>query len=342
MGILGKETRPPPNPAGDGPPTSTRHYLLGLSLGVSSTVLLDLLNANITHQLAKNHAPPFTLTVLHLTTHPSPSKEKQDIFTLHRARYPLFTFLAQPLPPTPISHEAMSVASRTDIRRTQTRRALLAAARDRGCQALLLGHSTTALAELTLAEAAKGRGWAVPWFVGDGPVSSPQRVLPAGERDGDEGKGEGAERAAGNGGEKAGVAVLVYHPLRDALRKELATYAGLAEPPLTELVVETADDDGAAGRAVVSHKDLSIEAVMRRYFAEVEASYPSVVANVARTTGKLVRAGGDAGCALCGMPLDEDGDERWRGELGIVKGLEASRAGLKGRLCYGCERSVGG
>ncbi len=338
MGILGKETRPPPNPSGDGPPTSTRHYLLGLSLGVSSTVLLDLLAANITHQLAKNNAPPFTLTVLHLTTgHPSPPKEEQqDIFALHRTRYPLFTFLSQPLPPTtiPVSHEGMSVASSTDIQTTQIRRALLAAARDHNCQALLLGHSTTALAELTLSEAAKGRGWAVPWFVGDGlaavagPVSSPsEQSQPVREGDG---KGSAAS------------AVLVYHPLRDALRKELVTYAGLANPPLTSLISDIATSQTHTG-PVVSHKDLSIESVMRRYFAEVEESYPSVVANVARTTGKLVRAGGEEGCALCGMPLDEDGDERWRGELGIVKGLEAAeRMGLEGRLCYGCERSVGG
>ncbi len=230
----------------------------------------------------------------------------------------------------------MSVASSTDIQTTQIRRTLLAAARDHNCQALLLGHSTTALAELTLSEAAKGRGWAVPWFVGDGVAPSLTSPPPS-----EQPVGEGARD--GNGNEKgAAASVLVYHPLRDALRKELATYATLTNPPLTPLIAETDTSQTHTG-PVVSHKDLSIESVMRRYFAEVEESYPSVVANVARTTGKLVRAGGDEGCALCGMPLDEDGDERWRGELGIVKGLEvASRAGLGRRLCYGCERSVGG
>jgi cytoplasmic tRNA 2-thiolation protein 2 len=134
--------------------------------------------------------------------------------------------------------------------------------------------------------------------------------------------------------------LLVYHPLRDALRKELVIYAGLVEPPLTDLIQAHKQDDGA----VVSHKDLSIEEVMTRYFAEVEESYPSVVANVARTTGKLVRAGEQSGesCGLCGMPLDEDGDERWRGELGIQKGSGAGTGSGLGRLCYGCERSTAG
>jgi len=87
---------------------------------------------------------------------------------------------------------------------------------------------------------------------------------------------------------------------------------------------------------------------MFRYFAEVEESYPSVVANVARTTGKLVRllnnnsndgADHQEGCGMCGMPLDEQGDERWRGELGMENGHDG---GEEGKLCYGCERSIRG
>lgn len=103
---------------------------------------------------------------------------------------------------------------------------------------------------------------------------------------------------------------------------------------------ENRERDGAAtaAAAVVSHRDLSIEEVMARYFAGVEETYPSVVANVARTTSKLVRAEGTGeGCGLCGMPLDELGDERWRGELDL--GTPAARPG---RICHGCERSVGG
>ncbi|KAG7290243.1 hypothetical protein NEMBOFW57_000241 [Staphylotrichum longicolle] len=408
IGILGKETRPPPSTTG-GPPTGTRRYLLGLSLGVSSTVLLHLLNENVEFQLAKGRNAPFDLTVVHVDTSPQPPSSSTTSHTqtaaetalaAYRARYPRFAFHCIPLSSSSSSTSTStsttttsstttaaallqgattSAASRSDILRTLTRRALISAARAHTCQALLLGHSTTALAELTLAEAAKGRGFALPWLVHDGPAPAPAPAVGggvgvgAGVGDGDvdrsslglrgngDGEGEvgagtgsledaGAGASANGGGEGSDVddlTVLVYHPLRDALRKELVTYASLVSPPLTDLIPpdhphKTKNGDAPPAAAVVSHKDLSIEEVMTRYFAEVEASYPSVVANVARTTGKLVRAGGTEGCALCGMPLDEDGDERWRGELGIQKETATSGVGgTGGRLCYGCERSTG-
>lgn len=411
IGILGKETRPPPSTTG-GPPTGTRRYLLGLSLGVSSTVLLHLLNENVEFQLAKGRNAPFDLTVVHVDTSlqlssspssSSPQTAAETALAAYRARYPRFAFHCIPLPSSTSSTSTTattttttaapaaallqgvptttSAASRSDILRTLTRRALLSAAGAHACQALLLGHSTTALAELTLAEAAKGRGFALPWLVHDGPAPAPAPAPAVGPGvgvgagvgvgDGDvdrsrlglrgngDGEGEagagsledaGAGASANGGGEGSDVdepTVLVYHPLRDALRKELATYASLVSPPLTDLIPpdhspKTGSGGGPTAAAVVSHKDLSIEEVMTRYFAEVEASYPSVVANVARTTGKLVRAGGAEGCALCGMPLDEDGDERWRGELGIQKETATSGVGgTGGRLCYGCKRSTG-
>ncbi|KAF7520877.1 hypothetical protein G7054_g12628 [Neopestalotiopsis clavispora] len=141
--------------------------------------------------------------------------------------------------------------------------------------------------------------------------------------------------------------MLIYHPLRELFRKELLIYSRLTSPPLTPLLTEA----GSRSAAVVSHKDLSIDDVMARYFAEVEENYPSVVANVVRTTGKLNRSSGGGGgdgdgsenngsssCGLCGLGLDEVGDERWRGELGEQK----TESDGRGRLCYGCERSVYG
>ncbi|KAK4043268.1 hypothetical protein C8A01DRAFT_13149 [Parachaetomium inaequale] len=367
VGILGKETRPPP-PATKtgGPPTDTRRYLLGLSLGVSSTALLHLLNGNVEFQLSRGRSAPFDLIVIHIdASGDDSSPDTEAILARYRARYPRFTFHCVPLSSAVANLDLSSLpilskedeepkdphwwktlptaASRTDVARLLTRQALLAQAVTHNCQALLLGHSTTALAELTLAEAAKGRGFALPWVVQDGFAPSlPSSLLlpvPHGGGDGEEGVTGDGEEGGGDDGEVI-KEVLVYHPLRDALRKELVIYAGLVDPPLTELISNTRENKD--DRAVVSHKDLSIEEVMLRYFAEVEESYPSVVANVARTTGKLVRAGEGPGgerCGLCGMPLDEDGDQRWRGELGIQ---ERSAAGTGGRLCYGCERSTGG
>lgn len=156
------------------------------------------------------------------------------------------------------------------------------------------------------------------------------------------------EESKNGSGKETPPLLLVYRPLRDVLRKELVTFAGLTEPRLDDLLQDGNGQGDGNGKtngkgAVVSHRDLSIEEVMTRYFAEVEESYPSVVANVARTTGKLVRVGGEQKegsgnwCGLCRMPLDEEGDERWRGELGLDSG-----ARTKARLCYGCERSTVG
>lgn len=333
LGALGRLTRPPP-------PSLTRHYTLALSLGPSSTALLHLLHSNLTYSLTKNRAPPFHLQVVHIindSTTPSPAT---DPLTPLRPLYPPFTFLPLPLstslslptidfsalPPSgaPSSPPALrlrtllsglpSAASRADVLRLLTRHLLLHAAREAHSQALLFGHSTTALAELTLSEAAKGRGFGVPWVVSDG-----------------------AEPEGG---------VVVSHPLREVLRGEVVRYGGLVEPRL--VVLE--DQRGEEGRgAVVSHRDLSIDEVMRRYFGEVEERYPAVVANVARTTGKLVRmlGGGEGGrCGVCGTPLDGEGDERWRGELGVEggggTGEEGTGGGGAARLCYGCERSTRG
>lgn len=139
--------------------------------------------------------------------------------------------------------------------------------------------------------------------------------------------------------------VVVSHPLREVLRGEVVRYGGLVEPRL--VVLE--EEERERGAAVVSHRDLSIDEVMRRYFGEVEERYPAVVANVARTTGKLVRmlGGGEGGrCGVCGTPLDGEGDERWRGELGVEGGGGTGEEGGGGvggaRLCYGCERSTRG
>ncbi|KAK1832334.1 hypothetical protein QBC39DRAFT_405242 [Podospora conica] len=329
LGALGRLTRPPL-------PSLTRHYTLALSLGPSSTTLLHLLHANLLYSLTKNPTPPYRLLVVHITNDALPSSPPTSPTAPLIPLYPEFTFLPLPLStalslPT-IDFSALpaqgsgppavrlqtllsglpSAASRADVLRLLTRHVLLHAAREAGSQALLMGHTTTALAELTLSEAAKGRGFGVPWVVSDGPAPGP---------DGD---------------------IIVSHPLREVLRGEVVRYVGMVEPALLVLEKEVVGDKGA----VVSHRDLSIDEVMRRYFGEVEERYPAVVANVARTTGKLVRMLGEGGgrCGVCGMGLDGEGDERWRGELGgggtgeVVEGAGAG----KGRLCYGCERSTRG
>lgn len=147
-------------------------------------------------------------------------------------------------------------------------------------------------------------------------------------------------------------------------------YLSQTSPALTSLLppgeaarINSAAANGSGGvGAVVSHRDLSIDDVLGRYFSEVEASYPSVVANVVRTTGKLLRrpvnddhshdhegnitnsnaSNGRTNCGLCGAPVDELGDERWRGEIGDDEDENGDRAETRRKLCYGCQRSIRG
>lgn len=187
-----------------------------------------------------------------------------------------------------------------------------------------MGCTTTALAELALAEVAKGRGFSVPWQINDGPFPVSETLAPsspASEPDG-----------------AAPSTIHIYYPLRDVFRKEIHTYLSLCDPALTDLIVSSSSDSGSAD-PVISHKDLSIEETMTRYFESVEESYPAVVTNVVRTTGRLERAGAGDGeaCSVCSMAVDESGDARWKGEIGA----EAKAEGAP-RLCYGCERSIHG
>lgn len=215
-----------------------------------------------------------------------------------------------------------SITSRADVLRLLIRHLLLAQAVETGCDALFMGCTTTALAELTLAEVAKGRGFSVPWQINDGPFPLPTGIA-----------------SSPSNSESNGVSprtMHIYYPLRDVFRKEIHTFLDLCDPSLKDLVVSREGESGA----VVSHKDLSIEETMTRYFESVEECYPGVVANVVRTTGRLERAdvGDGEACSVCGMAIDESGDARWKGEIGAEDRQQEGAA----RLCHGCERSIYG
>lgn len=343
-------------------PTQTKRILVGLSFGVSSSSLVEILDEGIKRQLKKRHTGAYETVVVHVDTDmkdqtlSSPS-ETQKLFEKSIKRYPRFTFRRVPLtavldldtidwsalPITPSRGEdgekapeerlhdfftrLPSTTSRADIMRLFVRHVLISAALNEGCHALFLGCSTTALAALTLGETAKGRGFTLPWMTNDGPQSI-HAFAPRLQNDA--GPGVAAETAG-----KEVAKLPIYYPLREVFRNELIAYTDLVSPPLTELILSS--DATRPGAAIVSHKDVSIDDVMARYFDEVEASYPSIVANVVRTTAKLERHGGDEddiSCGLCGMGLDEQGDERWKGEIGEAV------AGEFGRLCYGCQRAM--
>ncbi|KAI1448302.1 hypothetical protein F5Y02DRAFT_303755 [Annulohypoxylon stygium] len=372
-----------------------QRYLVGLSCGPSSTALLHVLTENVRQQRARGQKTArFEYIAVHVVddtlslSSPGPdSVEEFSYVSAYRERFPDANLLSVPLssalalksvdwtalpspspspdPDSPLSPAQQlssifallpSATSRADIRRLLVRHILVATAARRNCDALLLGHSTTSLAELTLSETAKGRGFSLPFLVNDGVVPVPSR-LDIDEIDIPPNTNTNTNTNASTNDEShpftpvqapISTTLPIYSPLRELFRKELLTYLSYTSPPLTSLLPPSETNPNASNGAVVSHRDLSIDDVLSRYFSTVEESYPSVVANVVRTTGKLSRADGTPNekttCGLCGAGLDEQGDERWRGEIGPDFGEAdgASDGQGKSMLCYGCERSVRG
>lgn len=283
-------------------------------------------------------------TDLSMTPNGSDSSPAQRLLGRYRARYPSLSFecvhLSRALEVKTVNWSALPVpqgddattrlrgmfdslpsnTSRADVLRLLVRHLLLHIAMKESKMALLLGHTTTALAAVTLAEVANGRGYSVPWQVDDGrfPIctysdasaGSPSTVLSRTE-------------------------FPVHFPLRELFKNELNTYIEFT-PSLAELLPPAQETKATS---VVSHKDISIEEVMARYFDGVEGSFPGIVSNVVRTTGKLDRVQGHGHCGLCGVTLDEQGDSRWAGELGED---ESERNHNVQNLCYGCKRTLNG
>ncbi|KAI9167349.1 cytoplasmic trna 2-thiolation 2 [Paramyrothecium foliicola] len=329
---------------------TARRYLAGLSFGPSSSALVAGLESIALHHASKKSSSEFEPLVVHIDTDLSPPGDAsaaespaQRLLAKYRERFPNLSFdcvhltkaldvrtidwttlpqwsatdTSDPLERLRRLFDALpSVTSRADVLRQLVRHLLLHVARERSCSALLLAHSTTALAALTLSEVAGGRGFSVPWQVNDGQF--PLRDY-------------GAQGAAGTSdAAEVPSQFPIYFPLREVFLDEIKTYVDLV-PSLSEIMPR----DTAASANVVSHKDLSIDEVMSRYFQGVEGAYSSIVANVVRTAGKLERASSGDSCRFCGVTLDEHGDTTWAGEMGDEQGEHSG-------LCYGCKRSLNG
>lgn len=322
-----------------------RLLLLPLSLGLSSVAMLQLLESQLERQLSKSGRTGFSLSVLHLDTS-AVDKDSTDATTLERVkeRWPNYTYHSVPLSDamalpdleallrqnniesatsseldstselsnegklSHFLHSLPSATSRADVTQILKTKLIISFAKSQSCEAILWGDTTTRLAEKTLSETAKGRGFGLAWAISDGP--SPHGID-------------------------------FYYPMRDLLKKELITYSAFTTPPLTDFIVPE-----KAVSTIVSAKNSSIDELMRGYFEGVEKNYPSIVANVVRTTGRLQVPGGAVGnalngtegningepnCGLCGLPIISAA-----GEDGFaVKGVQ--RHGIQ--FCHGCARS---
>lgn len=315
--------------------------LLALSFGISSTSMLHVLDEQLSNHLQRSGRVSYRLHVLYVDQAPLIELvDYQKTMGMLEERYPIhkyscislhdifdynvtfdkdfFDFKAVENQNALLhNHDRLrnlmshlpSATSKYDIANILKLRLIAAYAELQGCAAILYGDSTTRLAERTLSETAKGRGTSVPCLINDG-VST-------------------------NG-------IKTSFPMRDLLKKELTTFASLVSPPLTPFTLAAID----VARQPLSSKETTIDDLMSQYFESVEQNYPSIVANVVRTSSKLMSSSSSFSpllCIICNMPTDNR-PQRWDGDQEssavLLKDAEMDLQS-EDPICYGCDRSVG-
>jgi cytoplasmic tRNA 2-thiolation protein 2 len=319
-------------------PDQQRNILLPISFGVSSVTLLHVLDSHLKTQKLKTGRTGFALVVLFVDTSAlTRIPFNQSILERVRERYPDHVYICVPLENVLCSHldhallsgifpgarmdekvpladslstllnSFTSATARADVLPMLRTRLIVQEAKRLACEGVVWGDSTTRLAEKTLAETAKGRGFSLPWQIADG--ESP-------------------------------FGIACNYPLRDLLRKELVAHVDLVEPSLSPLIQDTT---AGPTQASMNSKNTTIDDLMKQYFESVEENFPSIVANVVRTTAKLEAVPSsllNPRCSLCQMPVADTrfGIHGWGGDQ--QDGLEPSSIGHYPSLCYGCTRSA--
>lgn len=317
------------------PPKS---LLLPVSLGVTSISLLHILDEQFRAHLKRSGHTNYTLHILFINH--SALNDQIDHRTsidLLKERFPLHTYTILSLEDvfdfnfdiekeilglqsvnlsTDDKHARLqqlmsnlpSATSKTDITTILRQTLTTEFAKQHGCEIILYGDSTTRLAERTLSETAKGRGGLLPWLTADGLLTSGLRMA---------------------------------YPMRDLLKKEISTFAAMISPPLTPLI----RDNGSTGQASVSSRSTTIDRLMCQYFESVEQNYPSIVANVVRTSSKLKASSTNPNtpsCNICKLPVMKQSHD-WSGDQNsdLRSSIDADTP-LEhiGAICYGCARSI--
>ena len=323
-----------------------RRLLLHLSLGTSSITLLHILDQQLQTQLERTKRTGYELYVLFIDQSSIGGEgEPLDILDGLKQKYSAYTFTTAPLDDVfkflsypldgglapftdararfdsevnfgsrylqQLLASLPSPSSRADMITVLRTRLIIGLAKENGCESILWGDSATRLAERTLAETAKGRGHSLPWQTADGP--SPHGIS-------------------------------FNFPMRDLLRKEIVLYSNLTSPPLASLISK----HSRAPKSSVSSKDTTIDDLMSQYFESVETNYPSIVANVVRTSSRLnalPSAEDSLPCRLCGLPVTEgaQGIHGWGGDQAKISNtlkFENNEPARTSILCYGCTRST--
>lgn len=293
-------------------PGQARKILLPLSLGISSVTLLHVLDGHLMGQLSKSRRAGYTLHVVHVefgdetstsdqVLAPFMSRFPQHQYSVIRIQISSRSINTNGTSDAPNDQDApsdlpsllasiSSPSSRKDLEAVGLRNRLVAHAKDLGCEGIVWGDTTTSLAEKVLAETAKGRGSNLPWLTNDG---------------------------------ECPLGVPFYFPMKDLLRKELPAFA-----QAVGLIPDLVDLSKDILAAPTSGKNATIDGLMREYFKSVEENYPSIVANVVRTSSKLQAPGvatTAVRCESCRMPINSnETDEDPGGNT----------------LCHGCKQSI--
>ncbi|CAD6506192.1 BgTH12-07990 [Blumeria graminis f. sp. triticale] len=285
-----------------GPKTQTsKKLLLPLSFGPCSTSLLYILDDHLQGQYDRMNRATYELIVVHINLFTTLKDKENSIKRLHefQSRFPrhsfriinleeslqvedidwgsIDTFLlpkttGQISPDDKLSQmigSIVSPTSRAEMVSILFVRLLVSFGRKNNCDTVLFGDSITKLAEKALTVIARGNGCSLQWQVSDG-------LSPLG--------------------------ISCKYPLRDLHKKEIIAFSLLATPPLDDLISR---DEITLMSAC--EKSSTINDLMSQYFESVGSNYPSIVANVVRTCGKLraVSSQNSTPCGLCGLPFDD-------------------------------------
>lgn len=317
-----------------------KNLLLPLSFGLSSITMLQILDEQLRTQSERSGRPSYNLHVLHVDESPLIKRaDHQKALALLKERFPSHTYSIVLLEDVFDYHVNLdkeildskstaiksltndknarlqhlmsslpSATSRADVVNLLRLKLTVEIAKQCDHDSILYGDTTTRLAERTLSETAKGRGGSLPWLTADG-------VPPHGLK--------------------------IIYPMRDLLKKEISTYASITSPSLTTLVLDSVSPDQTS----VSSKATTIDSLMSQYFESVEQNYPSIVANVVRTSSKLLAPSPPSAtplCTICNLPIEEA--SRWWGgdQASCTVPLLDGGSPVKNikALCYGCARSI--
>lgn len=306
-----------------------RRLLLPVSGGLSSLVLLQVLDSQMQRQRTMRNRTAYELWVVLVEedfgTTGNASPRENPWYTALQTRFSSVSFMpiknlhdvfAQD--PT-IEHDlqafglnrlesetneeftlrilgsASSLTAGADLQDILLNRLIVSCAKQHCCKSILWGHSDSRLAAKALAGVAKGRGGSLPFEICDGPSRS---------------------------------GINFIYPLRDLFKPELGLYASA----LPEVFSGLAIDDDTAPREKASTRNTSIDDLLTNYINSQGEKYPSIMANVVRTVSKLQIPKSNektSSCRVCLVPYQGDSGQN-SGERDLCYACSRTRQDIRG------------